>query len=516
MKKLLAIILTSVLIFSGCAEFLDVNQSPNNLDVESATEKLVFPAAVENTAAVIGTYVLFLGEFWSHHWTSAPQAPSYQTEDSYQVSAGEYDYDLGTWRNIYTGALMDYEVVRKKALEKKNWTYYLMATVMQCYVYHILADLWDNIPLSDALKSKPPKYDKGPQVYDTLIARIDFALSRDLTASTCEKPGNVDLVFGGDMNKWIAFANTLKLKIYLRQIYARPQVINQIQALINSGAQFLTYSDAAVTYFIDQSGKDNYVYAREWRGGNINIRASKTLLEYLKAKNDERYKFIFTPTSSGSYQGMYQGDFRNQISYPDNQKPSLSSPRITPTMPFYFMSQAEANFLLSEAYLRLGDKVNSRKFYNDAVAADVNRLKNLFGSQVTGVTLDTANIVGPGKYAFFNVNFTDEQLLELIIVQKWIALANIGGHEAFFEHNRTKYPREYGKIDDNFLQNYNTYIGYFHVSVTGVLPDDSPYPRRLIYPSIEQNKNSANVPAIKQLYEPVWWDVRQHPYPKPY
>jgi len=30
-------------------------------------------------------------------------------------------------------------------------------------------------------------------------------------------PGNDDLMYGGDINKWIAFANTLKLKVLIRK-----------------------------------------------------------------------------------------------------------------------------------------------------------------------------------------------------------------------------------------------------------------------------------------------------------
>lgn len=512
MKKLIFIIIPLISLL-GCKKFLDVNTNPNNLSLDYQKEELIFPAAVENNANVFGRYILFLGEIWSQHWTSAAQAPSFQQEDSYQVTAGQYGYDLGTWRNIYSGALKDYEVVRELAFNNKNWTYYLMATVMQCYIYQVLVDIWDQIPMSDALKSHPPKFDTGKQVYDSIIARLDFALSQDLEASTCQKPDKIDLVFNGNMDNWKSFANSIKLKIFIRQIEANPSIINTIQNFLNTNPTFLS-KDASFTHFVDESGKDNYTYSHEWRSGNTNIRASRTILEYLKDKSDKRYKVFFSPASGSDYNGMFQGDFRNQYTFPGNQKPVVSSPRIFATMPMYFMTKEEVEFLLAEAYMRLGDETKAEQYYIQAITSNHERLKQIY----QGITLDPVDnsfTQDPSTvyngYAKYQPTDSFEVKLELIIVQKWIALTNIGGLETFFEHNRTKYPREYGKIDEDYI-NGQYKKGYWIVSCTGVLPETSPYPRRLIYPSIEQNKNSANVPQIKQLYESVWWDVKVKPY----
>ena len=256
MKKILAISLTLLMLFTvGCEKFLDINHDPNN--PETSTVQLVFPAAVTSTMYYLGSYGQMLGEIWAQHWTSDANAPQYQGEDSYNVTAGDYNYDIGIWRGLYAGPLMDYEWVRNTAMENQNWTYYLMATVMQCYTYQVLADLWEDIPVHEALQGFPPNYDMGSNVYDTLIARIDFALSKDLNAETCETPEEDDLIFNGDMDKWVKLANTLKLKIYLREADARPDVAQAgISALYSSGANFID-EDVVYDEFIDQSGKDN-------------------------------------------------------------------------------------------------------------------------------------------------------------------------------------------------------------------------------------------------------------------
>jgi hypothetical protein len=526
MKKYVLILFAFLTVFSeGCKKFLDINHDPNNLETNNVKPELLFPAAVENSAAMLGSYGLLLGEIWSQHWTSADNAPQYQAEDSYQVTAGDFNYDLGIWRGLYTGALMDYEQIRIKTLAEENWSYYFMATTMQCYVFQILADFWDEIPMSDALKNKPPKYDNGQAVYDTLIARLNFAIAHfdDWNAVTSDYPENDDLIFNGNEDNWLAFANTLKLKIFLRQVYVRPQMVDSVKKMITDGTIFLTV-DAKFNDFIDQQGRDNYMYAMEWRGGNTNMRASQTLLEFLKQPNqlvdanqeDSRYHYIFETNEADTFSGMLQGDFRNRYSFPGNSDPALSSPLITPTMPFYFMSKAESYFLQAEAYLRNEDLVSAKVAYENGILADYERLRETVlgaGAYVhTYPTLAISEICEGNAYANFDNAADFEARLEKIIVQKWIALANIGGFEAFFEHNRTGYPRE-SNLRPGTTQFLTDYIkGQWIVSVTGVLSAPVEFPKRLIFTSTEQNKNPDNVPDIKPLNVKVWWDVKSYPY----
>ncbi len=509
MKKIIIILFVGIIILStGCGKFLDVNHDPNRLEPDQVTVDLVFPAAVENNASILGSYGLMLGEIWSQHWTSADNAPQYQGEDSYQVTSGDYNYDIGLWRGLYAGCLMDYQKVTTDALADSNWTYYLMATVMQAYTFQVLDDFFDQIPVKEALKGNVPHYDTGDSVYTELIRRINYALAQDLNAETCMKVGKDDLIFGGDMVSWIKFANTLKLKMYLREIYVNPNVINDIQKMYTDGDLFLT-TDAKFDDFVDESGRDNYMYSMEFRGGNINMRASKTLLDYLIGKSDGRYKFIYKPANkAGDFLGMYQGDFRNVYSYPGNKDPDLSSPRIISTMPFYFMSAAESYFLQAEACMRLANG-NDADLYKAGVLADVSRLEQTFLTVDTSLrAIDTTVIF---NYANYSDATTDEDKLELIITQKWIALANIGGWETFFEHNRTGYPRESSvkPADDAFNSQYVK--GQWIPSVTGALPPPNYFPRRLIYTSSEQSKNQYT-PTVEPLSARVWWDVKTYTY----
>ncbi|MFO8086253.1 MAG: SusD/RagB family nutrient-binding outer membrane lipoprotein [Bacteroidales bacterium] len=253
MKNIFKISIIASLIvglFASCEkDFLDVNDDPNN--ATEATAGQVLPAATASMAGVVGGNYALVGGIWSQYWTQANASNQYKNFASFNVSPD--DLDRFAWEELYSGALNDFKAVKKKATETEDWSYYLMATVSEAYTYQILVDLYDQIPYSEALQGADnlnPAFDDGDIVYESLISRIDAALDKDLTASTVTNPGSKDFIFNGDLDQWIRFANTLKLKMFLRQRYANPQIAEDgITDMINNGAEFLT-TDAAMDVFV--------------------------------------------------------------------------------------------------------------------------------------------------------------------------------------------------------------------------------------------------------------------------
>ena len=54
-------------------------------------------------------------------------------------------------------------------------------------------------------------------IYDSLIVSLSRAIDIIDNATDQTAPGADDAMFGGDMLKWKQFANTLKLRILVRQ-----------------------------------------------------------------------------------------------------------------------------------------------------------------------------------------------------------------------------------------------------------------------------------------------------------
>ena len=94
-----------------------------------------------------------------------------------------------------------------------------------------------------------------------------------------------------------------------------------------------------------------------------------------------------------------------------------------------------------------------------------------------------------------------EEKLEAIIVQKWASFPKSHAIEAFFERNRTGYPRTSAVYSTS-----GSYVpGQIVYSKNGIT--NGLFPKRLIFPDLETSRN-ANAPADEPITTKVWWDVR--------
>ena len=492
MKKLvnIGLVASALLYTTACKDFLDVNVDPNN-PVDAPVE-LVLPAAVMSTAGVIGGDYAILGGIWSQYYTQNNGSNQYKTIDAFDLRAPDY---RGRWQELYAGALNDYRFVKEKATQEEDWNAYLMATVMEAYTYQVQADLYDQIPFSEALQgaaNTTPTYQSGPEVYDSLIVRIDDALANPITQTSNIRAS--DIVFGGDMDQWVQFANTLKLKIYLRQIYARPEVATTgITELYSSGVQFLNMP-ANVDVFSDATSRRNPLFEQDQSPAlntNQNLRASMTLFSFLQANGDPRLAQTYVPGSGGQL-ALEQGTF----STPSTTivPTTLSRALIRPTDPVYFISEAESYFLQAEAALREFGNGNAETLYNAGVQASFAQLGLADGAD--------SLLAEGGAYAFPTAG-TMEEKLEAIIVQKWVALSGTKqGLEAFFERNRTNYP----EISPVRATNAAYVPGQVTFPVEAVT-NPGEFAKRLIWPDWERQRNP-NTPAEEPITKEVWWDVR--------
>ncbi|MEQ9564285.1 MAG: SusD/RagB family nutrient-binding outer membrane lipoprotein, partial [Pseudomonadales bacterium] len=186
-----------------------------------------------------------------------------------------------------------------------------------------------------------------------MIADLNDALSKNLGASKGNIPLNDDFIFGGDMAKWVQFANTMKLKIFLRQADARPSVAQSgIGAL---GNNFLA-EDAAMTQFINEANRSNPLYESDRRQLNVatNLRASTTMYSYLSANNDPRLDLYYGPGNP-----LNQGDYQS-LAAPN----SVSVVNLSATTPVYFISAEQSLFMQAEARERFSGGAGAKALYD--------------------------------------------------------------------------------------------------------------------------------------------------------
>ena len=477
---------TIMALFTSCSDYLDVNTDPNN--PTEVDPSLVLPSAEAQIAGVLNGYYGVLGGIWSQHWTQSHVASQYRNEDAYGLTKSDYNV---AWRELYSDVLIDLSVIRKSAEETENWNAYLQATSLMAYTYQVLADFYGQIPFSEALLGNEginePVFDSGQDVYDGLIVMLDEALSKDFAGE-----GNTwiqtDFVFGdmgldGQIDSWIRFANTLKLKIYLRQTEARSTVAQEGITKILNGESLLT-TDAALDIFEDVADRSYPLYETNIRQLNVstNLRGSHTFITYLLDNEDPRIDAFFIAGSGGHF-GLRQGDFDALSTDIAPDAPDVAI--FEPTTAFYLFTTEEVNFMLAEAHLRYGNSGDVIGFYNAGVMQSCAR----HGVNGDGLVSDG------GSYAYPDGSFDDN--LQAIMMQKWVSMVE-RGYESFFDQNRTGIPgiSSVGGEDPNYVP------GEFTYSIGGVT--NGLFPKRLIFPDLTRRNNS-NTPVEQPITEPVWW-----------
>ncbi len=476
----------SLILLVSCGERLeDLNIDPNN--PSKVTPELALPPGITSVASVVGGRFAIVGGIWSQYYTQNNASNQYKDIEAFYYTPPDFS---AQWQELYAGGLNDLEYVRKTAEASQDWNYYLIATTTQAYAFQVITDIWGDVPFSEALKGdegiSEPHFESSHAIYDSLIARIDKALAKDFEAETVTDPGNADFVFGGDIDKWIQFANTLKLKIYLRYAEVEPSVAQSgIEALYAAGAQFLT-EDAAVDQFVDEAGKRNPFFEMDKSPAlntNQNLKASRTLFDFLQQNADPRLMELYNEAEDGGYKAMNQGDFNaTSTALPPL---TISTGRVRPTDPVFLISKAESYFLQAEAAQRGWGTGDAETLYNAGVTAAFER----FG-------LDAAPLLA-GTYAFDTFYGGDH--LGAIMMQKWIAFAGTyQGIEAFFDRMRTGYPEQ--------SPVYHSDPSYVAGEI--VYPKEGTtsgrFATRLFLPDTETARNP-NAPDQPNLWDPMWW-----------
>ena len=469
----------------GCKKSLDVNVDPNNASVEQGTPSVVFPAAVFGTTAAVGGEFAILGSMWGQYVTQSAFSNQYKTIDAYQLSSSDLNRP---YRLSFANGLKNYQFVIDKSKSTANWNYYLMATAMKAYNTQVLVDIYDQIPYFEALKgvnNLSPKFDDGYTIYKDLLNQLDTALSKPIDQSVVTAADiTADLVFHGDLDKWQRFANTMKLKLYLRMVNKKPtEAQTGIKKLYTDAVDFLDV-DAAVTGFTNVKDKDNPMYDYNIRTLNTpdNLRASVTFSSYLADKNDTRNIYYFGSLNPSA---IHQGDYTGTLA---NYK-SAAVLKQNPTDPVIFISEAESYFMQAEAKERYYGGNGSKVLYDNGVLASF-----------TATGGDGSSFIATGGGYEYPAAGTLDDKIKAIITQKWISSA-YGVHfiEGFLEKNRTGYP----KTSIVYSTDPNYVPGQFVISKNSTLGVGK-LPKRLVFPDAEKQTNS-NTPTQVPITTSVWW-----------
>lgn len=360
------------------------------------------------------------------------------------------------------------------------------ADVLKVATLHRVTDAYGPIAYSglDSDAEHIP-YDSQQEVYTAMLDELDAAIQ--VIVDNVKSGNNIylkafDNVFYGDMAKWAAYANTLRLRLATRLAYADNALyMSEAAKAISSEAGFIS-EDVMLHPGVGAWEYPIYVIARFNQGDS---KPGATITTYMNSYNDPRRESYFVPGTDGDYHGVRIGALVDN-NYPSNGL--WAAINCTISDPLKWMSGAEAQFLLSEYYLRSGDVDKAKQMYEEGVKASfaIEGVSGadayLAGTDGVGSYIDpvnNANSYGSNLTATavsWNSQTTEEGHLEQIITQKYIA-GFPEGMEAWSEFRRTGYPKVIPTATNN----------------SGGMIDTDKQIRRLIYPTSEYSANNANV-----------------------
>jgi hypothetical protein len=228
-SKLVKLIFPVLLILLSACD-LDINVDPNT--PPTSDNKLLLPSAQASIALALGQSGDGLGSatsIWVHQVMQRSNADGY-------ASTGDDANINNPWLWFYRNALPDLNTIIEQGTNQGQFQYVGIAKLLKAYMYHMMVDVWGDIPYSEAgngTETAFPKFDKGADIYADLFKVIDDALV-DLTKPAPAgiiPPGADDLIYGGNVTHWTRFAKVLKLKMY-NTIRKTGDYTTQIQALV--------------------------------------------------------------------------------------------------------------------------------------------------------------------------------------------------------------------------------------------------------------------------------------------
>ncbi len=458
------------------------------------------------------------------------------------------------WTSFYPKAIKNLtDAIHRSAEDENRKNINAILRIYRVYMMSVITDIYGDAPYSEAglgyLKEiYNPKYDTQEDIYNDFFTELKDAASA-LDAANDRITG--DVIYNGDVAKWIKLANSLRLRYAMRISDVAPEKARKEfeDALASEGGVLTSGSDDALIKYMDISfsfGQDSYT---DYRGNALsqllfgNDPANNpsylcsTFFNQLYNTKDPRTFMIarfyydglmsqtspdnridltdeitgkgiaMNPCQPGAFsydpwpQG-YDSDMMKEIAKTNpsvettmarETEPKLANNFLRGDNPGVVMTCAEVNLLLAEASLKkwnTGGTVEG--FYSKGVRAAMDFLADNYGYDRISDNDFNAYIADNG------IGHTEQQAKAAINTQAWI-LHFTNPAECWANVRRSGYPRLKSPAEYGFGQ---------------YLTGGKDIPVRLCYPTLESSYNKPGYDeALKRMggknswNTHVWWDV---------
>lgn len=227
-NRLFAVILICAGLTITSCEFteLDLTDNPNQPSPEQAELEFLYN----------NIQLSFAGFYYGAQQNTGRYARQHHMGNFTYTNSAASTQGNGMWNSAYAGLFPDIDALVAIAetagadIEKGS------AKIMKAYVMFTLADVFGDVPFSEAGQGTDiisPNSDDAASIYAAAIALLDEAIS-DLDGTAAGAPVTENF-YDGDPTKWITLANTLKLRAYSNTRLVDGNAASEINAIVSAG-----------------------------------------------------------------------------------------------------------------------------------------------------------------------------------------------------------------------------------------------------------------------------------------
>jgi len=335
-------------------------------------------------------------------------------------------------------------------------TMHALAQILRVHIYERMANYYGPIPYSQVNNGESSvPYDSEPDMYHSFFTTLDAALATLNANAGGNAFGKHDQIYGGDIDSWIIFANTLRLRIAMRISDIEPGLAqSEAEKAVAAGVM----EDISQNAEFQCTANSSHPMPRmiPWN----EFRMSSTMESVLRGYDDPRIGAYFSECVDQEF-GAYRG-LRNGYEVVDLAKEELFYDKLSKMGPrwassvdqrdvitYEILMSPEAWFNRAEGALKgwnMGE--TAEVCYNNGIEMSMLQwdvdpaaiTAYQASANVPIATHDAPTPVSTIPVAFDAGN--DAVALEQILTQKWLGLYP-DGWEAWADQRRADLPKRY-------------------------------------------------------------------------
>lgn len=262
-----------ITMLAACQNFLDVNVDPT-LRGDASLQELLPPALFYTAES--SYYQAYIACQYIQQIGSARSAGDLDSQMQNDNSAG--------WSQFYLNTLPPINLMISKGRSENAPAYAGISKILLAYNLGLVTVSWENAPYSQAdQKNFAATYDSQESIYASIQKLLQEGIA-ELQKNTGTKPGADDLIYAGDLTKWIRLGYTLKARFALHLSVKNPQQAAQsaldavLQGFSSNADDFeLNYNDKNLNPWYSRVALANST-------GNISITHSATFIDMMNGR----------------------------------------------------------------------------------------------------------------------------------------------------------------------------------------------------------------------------------------